>query len=179
MERLVRTERGTKSPAAFTQSKVQVFGWMMLLIYWHSYYKHDALALFLLLILLLSSLSHRRCYLFLQFFLRCLLFHLLQPFHGVKLGFLGCWCFVPGCRLWPVTIVPISSSIIASVPSRACLGAAWGTGPFPLVLATWGAVQRLLAQGQGGRRFQRHLAGAVSIVAPWSLCSPKPGLGSC
>lgn len=33
MERLVRTERGTKCPAAITQSKVQVFGWMMLLIY--------------------------------------------------------------------------------------------------------------------------------------------------
>lgn len=57
MERLVRTERGTKSPAVFTQRKnVQVFRWMTLLIYWHSYYKHDALALHLL-VLSLCSLS--------------------------------------------------------------------------------------------------------------------------
>lgn len=77
MERLVRTEWGTESPAALTQSKVQVFGWMMLLIYWHLYYKHGALALFLLLILSLSLLSHRHRYLFLQFFLRRLLLHLL------------------------------------------------------------------------------------------------------
>lgn len=33
MVRFLRTERGIQTPAAFTQSKIQVFDWMVLLMY--------------------------------------------------------------------------------------------------------------------------------------------------
>lgn len=137
------------SPAAFTQSKIQVFDWMVLLMYSCSFHPNTILytstCIFYSLTPppLLVSLSS-----FLQFLLRCFLLHLLQSFHGVELGLLGRWCFVPRCSLWSIPIIPVASSTWAARGA-----ASWGSAPFALAFTARWTVQRLLTQSQRWRRF--------------------------